>query len=129
MKTIQYTLENIDGIATITFDEPNSPVNTMCLQWQDDMTEVAAQVLKDKDAIQGHLLASAKIHFSLPVPTSRPPCASTLGCAEDLYRNRAPQEKLPRHRNPGQAGGQPAQRHGAGRRLGSGTGRPPPHRH
>ena len=65
MKTIQYSLENIDGkgIATITFDEPNSPVNTMCLQWQDDMSEVAAQVLKDKDAIHGIVLASAKTTF------------------------------------------------------------------
>lgn len=61
MKTIQYSL--VDGIATITFDEPNSPVNTMCLQWQDDLTEVAAQVLKDKDAIKGILLASAKSTF------------------------------------------------------------------
>ena len=61
MKTIQYSL--IDGIATITFDEPNSPVNTMCLQWQDDMTAVTEQVLKDKDAIQGILLASAKSTF------------------------------------------------------------------
>ena len=61
MKTIQYSL--VDGIATITFDEPNSPVNTMCLQWQDDMSEVAAQVLKDKDAIQGILLASNKTTF------------------------------------------------------------------
>lgn len=61
MKTIRYSL--IDGIATITFDEPNSPVNTMCLQWQDDMSEVAAQVLKDKDAIHGILLASAKSTF------------------------------------------------------------------
>ncbi|MDT8991686.1 3-hydroxyacyl-CoA dehydrogenase NAD-binding domain-containing protein [Curvibacter sp. APW13] len=61
MKTIQYSL--IDGIATITFDEPDSPVNTMCLQWQDDMSEVAAQVVKDKDAIQGILLASNKTTF------------------------------------------------------------------
>jgi len=65
MKTIQYSLENIDGmgIATITFDEPNSPVNTMCLQWQDDMADLAAQVAKDKDAIRGILLASAKSTF------------------------------------------------------------------
>ena len=65
MKNIQYALETIDGmgIATITFDEPNSPVNTMCLQWQEDMTALAAQVLKDKDAIQGILLASAKSTF------------------------------------------------------------------
>ena len=61
MKTIQYSL--VDGIATITFDEPNSPVNTMCLQWQEDMTTVAEQVLKDKDAIKGILLASAKSTF------------------------------------------------------------------
>ena len=61
MKTIQYTL--IDGIATITFDEPNSPVNTMCLQWQEDMTALTEQVLKDKDAITGILLASAKSTF------------------------------------------------------------------
>ena len=61
MKTIQYSLA--DGIATITFDEPNSPVNTMCLQWQEDLNELAAQVVKDKDAIQGILLASAKTTF------------------------------------------------------------------
>ncbi len=61
MKTIQYSLAS--GIATITFDEPNSPVNTMCLQWQDDLTDVAAQVLKDKDAIKSILLASAKSTF------------------------------------------------------------------
>ena len=65
MKTIQYLLENIDGmgIATITFDEPNSPVNTMCLQWQGDMAALTAQVLQDKDAIQGIVLASAKSSF------------------------------------------------------------------
>jgi len=65
MKTIHFSLDTIDGkgIATITFDEPNSPVNTMCLQWQEDMAEVTAQVLKDKDAIHGILLASAKSTF------------------------------------------------------------------
>jgi 3-hydroxyacyl-CoA dehydrogenase/enoyl-CoA hydratase/3-hydroxybutyryl-CoA epimerase len=61
MKTISYSLA--DGIATITFDEPNSPVNTMCLQWQDDMTAVTAQVVQDKDAIKGILLASSKSTF------------------------------------------------------------------
>ena len=29
MKTIRYELD-ADGIATLTFDEPGSPVNTMC---------------------------------------------------------------------------------------------------
>ena len=61
MKTIRYDLQ--DGIATLTFDEPGSPVNTMCLQWQDDLSDAAAQVLKDKDAIKGIVLASAKSTF------------------------------------------------------------------
>jgi 3-hydroxyacyl-CoA dehydrogenase/enoyl-CoA hydratase/3-hydroxybutyryl-CoA epimerase len=61
MKNIQYALQ--DGIATITFDEPNSPVNTMCMQWQEDMSALAAQVLQDKGAIKGILLASAKTTF------------------------------------------------------------------
>ena len=61
MKTIQYSLR--DGIATITFDEPNSPVNTMCLQWQDDMTELATQLTQDMGSIRGILLASNKSTF------------------------------------------------------------------
>jgi 3-hydroxyacyl-CoA dehydrogenase/enoyl-CoA hydratase/3-hydroxybutyryl-CoA epimerase len=61
LKTIQYGIQ--DGIAVITFDEENSPVNTMCLQWQDDLDAVAAQVAKDKDAIRGIILASAKSTF------------------------------------------------------------------
>jgi len=55
MKTIQYKLE--DGIATLTFDEPGSAVNTMCEQWQQDLSEATQLVLKDKDAIRGVLLA------------------------------------------------------------------------
>ena len=61
MKTIRYELR--DGIATITFDEPGSPVNTMCLDWQHDMTEVTAQVVKDKDTIRGIILGSGKSTF------------------------------------------------------------------
>ena len=61
MKTIQYELQ--DGIATITFDEPNSPVNTMGLQWQEDLSELTAQVLADQDKIKGMLLTSAKSTF------------------------------------------------------------------
>ncbi len=61
MKTIQYELQ--DGIATVTFDEPNSPVNTMCLQWQQDLSDLVTQVVKDKDAIKGIILASAKSTF------------------------------------------------------------------
>ncbi len=61
MKTIQYQLQ--DGIATITFDEPGSPVNTMCQDWQHDMTEVTARVVQDKEAINGIILASNKSTF------------------------------------------------------------------
>ena len=61
LKTLHYALA--DGIATITFDEEGSPVNTMCLQWQDDLQAVTEQVVKDQDAIQGIVLASAKKTF------------------------------------------------------------------
>ncbi|MDE2605057.1 MAG: enoyl-CoA hydratase/isomerase family protein [Burkholderiales bacterium] len=61
MKTIRYELA--DGIATLTFDEPGSPVNTMCLQWQEDLTAAVQQMLKDRDAIRGIVLASAKSTF------------------------------------------------------------------
>jgi 3-hydroxyacyl-CoA dehydrogenase/enoyl-CoA hydratase/3-hydroxybutyryl-CoA epimerase len=60
-KTIRYELAN--GIATITFDEQGSPVNTMCLQWQDDLAAVAAQVVQDRAQIQGIVLTSAKSTF------------------------------------------------------------------
>ena len=61
MKTIRYELA--EGIATLTFDEPGSPVNTMCAQWQDDLTAAVQQVVQDKDAIRGIVLASAKSTF------------------------------------------------------------------
>ena len=61
MKTIQYALA--EGIATLTFDEPDSPVNTMCQQWQLDMSEVVAKVLQDKLAVKGIILASNKTTF------------------------------------------------------------------
>jgi 3-hydroxyacyl-CoA dehydrogenase/enoyl-CoA hydratase/3-hydroxybutyryl-CoA epimerase len=61
MKTIRYELA--DGIATITFDEDGSPVNTMCADWQQDLTEVTAQVMRDCADIKGIILASAKSTF------------------------------------------------------------------
>ncbi|MGQ3165523.1 MAG: 3-hydroxyacyl-CoA dehydrogenase NAD-binding domain-containing protein [Hydrogenophaga sp.] len=61
MKTIRYELA--DGIATITFDEEGSPVNTMCADWQSDLTEVTAQVMRDCADIKGIVLASAKSTF------------------------------------------------------------------
>ena len=62
METIRYELSDA-GIATLTFDEPGSPVNTMTLQWQADMAEAAAALERDKALIKGVLLASAKTTF------------------------------------------------------------------
>ena len=61
MKTIRYELA--DGIATLTFDEPGSPVNTMCARWQQDLTAAVQQVLADRGALRGIVLASAKSTF------------------------------------------------------------------
>ena len=61
MNTIRYSLQ--DGIATVTFDEPGSPVNTMCQQWQEDLQAMTVQVLQDRAAIRGIMLTSAKSTF------------------------------------------------------------------
>ena len=62
METLRYELDDA-GIATITFDEQGSPVNTMKLQWQHDLAEVADGLVRDKERIKGVLLASAKSTF------------------------------------------------------------------
>jgi 3-hydroxyacyl-CoA dehydrogenase/enoyl-CoA hydratase/3-hydroxybutyryl-CoA epimerase len=61
MKTIRYDLA--EGIATLTFDEPGSQVNTMCAQWQQDLTAAVQQLRADRAAIRGIVLASAKSTF------------------------------------------------------------------
>ena len=61
LKTLRYEIEQ--AIATITFDEQGSPVNTMCLQWQDDLFEVAQALVKDRPKLQGVILASNKSTF------------------------------------------------------------------
>jgi 3-hydroxyacyl-CoA dehydrogenase / enoyl-CoA hydratase / 3-hydroxybutyryl-CoA epimerase len=63
MKTIQYHLDRASGIATLTFDEPGSPVNTMCMQWQTDLTKATDLVVADKAQIKGLILASNKSTF------------------------------------------------------------------
>jgi 3-hydroxyacyl-CoA dehydrogenase/enoyl-CoA hydratase/3-hydroxybutyryl-CoA epimerase len=62
METIRYELD-ADGIATITFDAPGSPVNTMTREWQRDLAEAAAHLVRDNARIKGVLLASAKSTF------------------------------------------------------------------
>ncbi len=61
MKTIRYELH--EGIATLTFDEPGSPVNTMCADWQRDLSTATGLVVRDKGLIKGIILASAKSTF------------------------------------------------------------------
>ena len=61
LQTLNYALTQ--GIATITFDEQGSPVNTMCQQWQQDLATVTAQLLQDKAQVRGVILASAKSTF------------------------------------------------------------------
>jgi len=62
MMTIRYEL-SADGIATLTFDEPDSAVNTMTPQWQADMARAAQQLQHDKAEIRGVLLMSGKRTF------------------------------------------------------------------
>ena len=61
LKTLRYDIEQ--GIATMTFDEQGSSVNTMCLQWQDDLAEVAQVLVQDRSKLQGVILASNKSTF------------------------------------------------------------------
>jgi 3-hydroxyacyl-CoA dehydrogenase / enoyl-CoA hydratase / 3-hydroxybutyryl-CoA epimerase len=62
MKTIRYDKDS-DGIVTLTFDEPNSPVNVMSAAWQASFNEAVDRVDAEKDAIRGVILASAKSTF------------------------------------------------------------------
>jgi 3-hydroxyacyl-CoA dehydrogenase/enoyl-CoA hydratase/3-hydroxybutyryl-CoA epimerase len=61
MKTIRHELA--DGIATLTFDEPDSPVNTMCEAWQHDLDEAVQRIVQDRETLRGIVLASAKSTF------------------------------------------------------------------
>jgi 3-hydroxyacyl-CoA dehydrogenase/enoyl-CoA hydratase/3-hydroxybutyryl-CoA epimerase len=62
VQTLRYGID-ADGIATLTFDEPGSKVNTMRLEWQHDLAEAVSQLERDKERIRGVLLASAKTTF------------------------------------------------------------------
>ena len=52
-----------NGIATLTFDAPGSPVNTMGAQWQADLTQASDALVAKRDALRGVILASAKDSF------------------------------------------------------------------
>lgn len=52
-----------DGIVTLTLDAPGAPVNTMTAAWRDAFTAAVARLQKEKDAISGVILCSAKKTF------------------------------------------------------------------
>ena len=79
MQTLRYELGD-DGIATLTFDEPGSPVNTMTLQWQADMAEAAAQLQRDRERVRGVLLQSAKSTFFAGAPRASQTTDSMPAC-------------------------------------------------
>ena len=62
METIRCDID-AQGIATLTFDAPDAPVNTMTELWQREMIEAVEQLYADKQRIRGVLLASAKPTF------------------------------------------------------------------
>ena len=65
MTTIRFEHDASTRVATLTFDEPNSPVNVMSLPWQADLTEAVDRLaaLREDGALGGVVLASAKETF------------------------------------------------------------------
>ena len=65
MQTIRYELLDAAGgkVALVTFDEAGSPINTMGVQWQNDLVDLVKQVQQDRAQLVGVVLASAKTSF------------------------------------------------------------------
>ncbi len=65
MKNIKFSTadESFGQVATVAFDEPESAVNTMSTQWNEDMTELVALLTAHKGSLKGIILASNKKTF------------------------------------------------------------------
>lgn len=50
-------------VATLTFDDTDAPVNTMRLQWQDDLVTATEALRAQRESLRGLVLASAKSTF------------------------------------------------------------------
>ena len=64
MRTIRYDL-GADGIATLTLDAPDSPVNTMTAEWQADLATAVGRLEADKERNTG--LLKERSWFDIPV--------------------------------------------------------------
>ncbi len=62
MNQIRYETD-AEGVATLTFDSPDGPVNTMSQAWQADFIACVDRVIAEKDTLRGVILASAKASF------------------------------------------------------------------
>ena len=50
-------------VATLTFDDTDAPVNTMRLQWQDDLVTATEALRAQRESLRGLVLESAKSTF------------------------------------------------------------------
>jgi len=62
MQTIRYD-KDAEGVVTLTFDEPDSAVNTMSLAWQADIGAAVERLAAEREPFTGVILASAKSTF------------------------------------------------------------------
>ena len=126
METIRYELDDAGagkGIATLTFDAPGSPVNTMTPEWQRDLAEAAARLVADKDRIRGVILASAKSTFFAGAALKSLLTPDRCRRGARVRRHRGDEGELSSHRDARPAGRGAARRLGARRRLGGGADR------
>ncbi len=62
MSQLKYE-RDAEGIATLTFDSPDGPVNTMSEAWQADFIAAVDRLMAEKESLRGVILASAKSSF------------------------------------------------------------------
>jgi len=55
--------KDAENVVTLTFDAPDSPVNTMTEAWQAAFTDAVARLAREKASTKGVILASAKKTF------------------------------------------------------------------
>jgi len=63
MATLRYEIDAATQVATLTFDDPAAPVNTMSEAWLADMTAALDRLEAERNTLKGVILASAKDSF------------------------------------------------------------------